>query len=244
MANNTFICPDHGPYDASYGSCPSCSSRPVEPRSLSEDDMLTDPGGGAYQPNQGSGFDDDEPTQYGDFPASGPGGYDSEDPTEIPGGRSPVFDPDDEDPTEIPRGGGRDADITELDDAVMPLGVMGILWVREGARRGHIHKIKDGTTVGRDDGDVYLEDPKVSNPHAKFRVEDEQFVVWDMASKNGTYVNGEQISAATPLEENDEIKMGDNLFVIKVLETGKKRKRSTTKRKTSTRKKSTRKTKK
>jgi hypothetical protein len=236
---DTFICPEHGHYDASYGTCPHCSSRPLKPQAnLDEDDMLTDPGGGGGG-YQSSGYsDDDLPTQYGDEP----GGYDdSEPPTEIPSGRN-IFDADDEEITELGRD-RRSADVTEIDDAVMPLGLLGILWVKEGGRRGHMHKIKDGTTVGRDDGDVYLEDPKVSNPHAKFTIEDDQFIVWDFGSKNGTYVNGDRIMAATPLEENDEIKMGDQIFVLKVLETGKKRKttRRTTRKTTKSTRKSTRK---
>ena len=77
--------------------------------------------------------------------------------------------------------------------------------------------VKDGTVVARNSADLPIDDPKVSNPHAKFTVEDDQFVIWDFGSKNGTFVNGERIRAATPLEENDTIKMGDMIFVLKTL---------------------------
>ena len=89
-----------------------------------------------------------------------------------------------------------------------------------GQRRGKIYPIHDETVIGRKSGelvDLILDDPRVSNPHAKFKVEDEQYVVWDFGSKNGTFVNDEQIREATLLKENDTIKMGDTTFVLKIL---------------------------
>jgi len=200
MAAEKF-CPTHGPYDASYGTCPYCSGafkRPPEPTPLSEDDLPTDLG--FRQPSPGVPYTDDEaPTDLG------PGRYQK--------GR--FLDVDDEEPTELGRQ-SRIEDVTELD--IVPTGLLGLLWVREGNRRGKIYQIKDGTTVGRREGDVILDDPKVSNPHAKFRIENDGFVIWDLASKNGTFVNGERIRAATPLNENDTIKIGDTVFVLKLLE--------------------------
>lgn len=193
------FCPTHGPYDAAYGSCPYCSGtnkRPPVPQPL-EDEMPTDLGDN--QPNRYAPFnEDDAPTDLGQ--------------ARRPGGR--FLDIDDEEATEL----GRRAidDVTELD--IVPTGLLGILWVRDGNRRGQIYKIKDGIVLGRNQGDLFIDDPKVSNPHAKFTVEEKQFILWDFGSRNGTFVNGERIRAATPLKENDTIKVGDTVFVIKVLE--------------------------
>lgn len=196
------VCPIHGPYDASYGTCPYCSGilkpdRPPRPQPLgaSEDDMPTALGNSA----PAAGWDDEAPTEIGPGRA----------------GRGRFLDLDEEEPTEIGRYAG--GDVTELDISSAEAGVLGILWVKEGRRRGRIYKIKDGTIIGRTQGDLALDDPKVSNPHAKFTVEDGQFVLWDFGSKNGTFVNGERIRAATPLKENDTIKIGDMVFVLKVL---------------------------
>jgi len=104
--------------------------------------------------------------------------------------------------------------VTELDQ--VETGVLGLLWVKEGRRRGKVYIVRDDTEIGRG-GDVVLDDPKVSSHHAKFRLENGQFVIWDLASRNGTFVNGERIWAATPLKENDEIKVGETVFVFKVL---------------------------
>jgi hypothetical protein len=199
------VCPKHGPYDSSYGTCPHCQAeaggRPVAPAPLDEDDLPTElgpPGAGA--PPGGMG-EDDLPTELG--PRRGrSGGY---------------VDLEDEELTSL----GRMAhdDVTELDFAQVKTGPLAILWVKEGPYRGRIYKVQDGSTVGRSDGDVILDDPKVSNPHAKFTLnEDDQFLVWDFGSRNGTFINGDRIMAATPLSENDEIKMGDLVFAFKVLE--------------------------
>jgi len=144
--------------------------------------------------------------------------YDDEAPTDLGSkrrGRRRFLDIDDEEETNIGRLAGS-GDVTELDQVTT--GMLGILWVKEGIRRGQIFKIKDNTVVSRREGDLILDDPKVSNPHAKFTLEDGKFTVWDFGSRNGTFVNGERIRAATVLAENDAIKMGDSTFVLKVLE--------------------------
>ena len=79
---------------------------------------------------------------------------------------------------------------------------------------------------------MILDDPKVSSMHAKFNMEDDDFVVWDFGSSNGTYVNGKKIREATVLEENDLVKIGDTVFVVKLLEPRPKRRRSSTRKST------------
>jgi hypothetical protein len=147
-------------------------------------------------------------------------------PTDIDGGGYGENYDDDFDPTEIGMGadtdlptdigyGSRD-DETEID--FVDDSMVAMLWVKEGNRRGKIYPIKDGYIVGREDQDIPLEDPKVSKMHARFRLEEEGFELWDFGSKNGTFVNGEKIKAATLLKENDLIKIGDTTFVLKILE--------------------------
>jgi hypothetical protein len=211
------FCPKHGPYDASYGTCPYCSGaykRPPEPKPLSEDDLPTDLGAG----NQGRLSDEDLPT---DLKYQG-GPYDRRD---SDGDAPTVIGPShkvsgkflDEEVTTL-GDRWRETEKTELYDENVPVGMMGILWMKEGDRRGKIYKLTDGAVVGRTHGDLILDDAKVSNPHARFVIEDNQFVLWDFGSKNGTFVNGERIRAATPLQENDIIKIGLSTFVLKILE--------------------------
>lgn len=64
------------------------------------------------------------------------------------------------------------------------------------------------TTAGRHpDSDIFLDDVTVSRRHAEFRREPEGFVVRDVGSLNGTYVNRERIDVAE-LAGGDEVQVG------------------------------------
>jgi DNA-binding response OmpR family regulator len=67
---------------------------------------------------------------------------------------------------------------------------------------------KPATSIGRwEDNDVVVDDRWVSRHHAQIRREDEGYVVQDLGSKNGTFVNGRRIAAPTPLADGDEIQV-------------------------------------
>jgi hypothetical protein len=188
------ICPIHGPYDASEPGCPKCrgqQGRPPAPTplGLSADDLETEIGEGKVIMGN----------NYGD------------DPTELGKG----FQESDSFMDQTDFGQVHKLDETEFE--VVDQGPIGILWVTEGPRRGQIHRIKHNTVIGRSQGDILLDDPKVSSSHSKFTFEDDKFFVWDFGTRNGTFVNGERIRAATPLEENDKIKIGDFHFIVKIM---------------------------
>ncbi|MBI2214154.1 MAG: FHA domain-containing protein [Acidobacteria bacterium] len=64
--------------------------------------------------------------------------------------------------------------------------------------------------VGRDPGnDVVLRDPKVSRRHAEIVFERGFFVLHDLQSANGTYVNGVRVNVA-PLTNGSELKLGSS----------------------------------
>jgi pSer/pThr/pTyr-binding forkhead associated (FHA) protein len=65
-------------------------------------------------------------------------------------------------------------------------------------------------TVGRDPGnDIILRDPKVSRHHAEIVFERGFFVMHDLASANGTYVNGKRVRVA-PLTHGAKLRMGNS----------------------------------
>jgi hypothetical protein len=211
------VCPKHGPYDGA--TCPYCSGgvkRPPAPMPLNEDDQPTDIGlRHPSKPASPDFLDEDEmPTNVGYSPSRGAEYIDDEAPTSISPGRRQRRFLDDDEETSLGRGGD---DVTELYENNVPAGLIGILWVKEGQRRGKIYKIENNIFVGRKQGDIQLSDPKVSTPHAKFMIEEGAFTVWDCGSTNGTFVNGEKIRSATTLAENDVIKIGEMVFVLKVL---------------------------
>jgi pSer/pThr/pTyr-binding forkhead associated (FHA) protein len=65
-------------------------------------------------------------------------------------------------------------------------------------------------TLGRDPGnDIVLRDPKVSRHHAEIVFERGFFVLHDLASANGTYVNGKRVRVA-PLTHGAKLRMGNS----------------------------------
>jgi pSer/pThr/pTyr-binding forkhead associated (FHA) protein len=64
-------------------------------------------------------------------------------------------------------------------------------------------------TVGRDPGnDIILRDPKVPRHHAEIIFERGFFVVHDLSSANGTYINGKRVRVA-PLTHSAKVRMGN-----------------------------------
>lgn len=64
------------------------------------------------------------------------------------------------------------------------------------------------TTAGRStSADIFLDDVTVSRKHAEFVRDGQHFVVRDIGSLNGTYVNRQRIDAAA-LRPGDEVQIG------------------------------------
>src|SRR6185437_7810446 len=57
----------------------------------------------------------------------------------------------------------------------------------------------------------------VSKRHARLLFRDGRFIVTDLKSTNGTYVNGRKIAQATIVREGDKIYIGD--FVLRIEDT-------------------------
>src|ERR1700712_1036351 len=73
---------------------------------------------------------------------------------------------------------------------------------------------KDLTTAGRHpESDIFLDDVTVSRRHAEFHRDGSRFLVRDVGSLNGTYVNRERVEAAT-LASGDEVQIGKFRLVL------------------------------
>lgn len=67
---------------------------------------------------------------------------------------------------------------------------------------------QDRTSVGRrESADIFLDDVTVSRKHAEFVRQGSDFLVRDVGSLNGTYVNRERIDAIA-LRPGDEVQVG------------------------------------
>src|ERR1700685_1384055 len=74
---------------------------------------------------------------------------------------------------------------------------------------------KSEISVGRIQGnDLVLSKGNVSKHHARLLSRDGRFIVTDLKSTNGTYVNGRKTSQATIVREGDKIYVGD--FVLRI----------------------------
>jgi pSer/pThr/pTyr-binding forkhead associated (FHA) protein len=84
-----------------------------------------------------------------------------------------------------------------------------LLVVQRGPNAGSKFLIdKDVTTAGRHpESDIFLDDVTVSRRHAEFRRADGSFVVHDVGSLNGTYVNRQRVED-TQLTNGDELQIG------------------------------------
>lgn len=79
----------------------------------------------------------------------------------------------------------------------------------DGAEKSYRLQTHRPFTLGRDPGnDIILRDPKVSRHHAEIVFERGFFVLHDLASANGTYVNAKRIRVA-PLTHGARLRMGN-----------------------------------
>ena len=74
---------------------------------------------------------------------------------------------------------------------------------------------KASVSIGRTPGnDVVIDNLAVSGHHAKLLIEEGRFVVEDLSSLNGTFVNGQRVRRI-PLKDGDEISIGKHTLVYR-----------------------------
>ena len=79
---------------------------------------------------------------------------------------------------------------------------MAKLYIIEGRDKSRSVDLKDTPIfIGRsDDNDIQIKDKTVSRKHLKILIRDNRYYLEDLESKNGTYVNGEQIHPGREVE--------------------------------------------
>jgi pSer/pThr/pTyr-binding forkhead associated (FHA) protein len=81
-----------------------------------------------------------------------------------------------------------------------------------GHRAGVAYDLTAGATLGRGEVEIQLQDPFASSRHAKISRQGRTLVIEDLASTNGTYLNGELLNGPAPLHDGDSIRIGDSEF--------------------------------
>ena len=102
--------------------------------------------------------------------------------------------------------GPEDDVVVKLDE--LPPGT-GVLVVRSGSEAGLTVPLTEAVThLGRHpDSEIFLDDITVSRRHVEIERQGERYLVRDVGSLNGTYVNRERIDES-PLAHGDELQIG------------------------------------
>lgn len=84
------------------------------------------------------------------------------------------------------------------------------LVVRQGAQTGTSFPLPPhATEIGRDEtADISLQDPEMSRRHVRISWQEGRYILEDLNSTNGTFLNDTRVTATQRLSPGDEIRMG------------------------------------
>ncbi len=90
-----------------------------------------------------------------------------------------------------------------------------VLTVRTGPYEGRVFKLdKESVVLGRDvSNDIIFPDPEVSRMHSRLTLTPRGYVLEDLDSTNGTFVNGEQLTEPRLLLVGDQIGLSQKLIL-------------------------------
>ena len=98
--------------------------------------------------------------------------------------------------------------------------VIGWFVLLNGEKQGEDFRVREGQNIlGSDSGcDVVIADPTVSNKHASLRYKDGKFILTDLDSTNGTFLNeGTDPIAREEIKDNDMVRLGELKLKFKCL---------------------------
>jgi DNA-binding winged helix-turn-helix (wHTH) protein len=98
--------------------------------------------------------------------------------------------------------------------AVLPAFVCRIAW------KDRVSDLPPGESfIGRAPGvAIQIQDDRVSRRHARIRVGAAGATLQDLDSRNGTYLRGERIQGEVPLADGDEIRIGQDRLVVRLID--------------------------
>jgi len=119
-------------------------------------------------------------------------------------------------PTETTSRKLRDAMMASAGEAAMPAGIRYSLAFLTGPQASTVRSLATAVTViGREEGDVIINDPETSRRHAKLEIHADG-TVWltDLGSTNGTVTEGKVIDGPTQLLDRQEFSCGRSTFML------------------------------
>lgn len=88
--------------------------------------------------------------------------------------------------------------------------------VIEGDKKGKTIALPEELIIGRAEKcHLVLEDTYVSQMHARIYAKDGNYMIEDMGSTNGTYLNRRRITSATELQRGDHVKIGKTVLEMR-----------------------------
>ena len=95
-----------------------------------------------------------------------------------------------------------------------------LVLMKDGGGETSFPLTRETYTVGRHrNNDIVISDPKVSSFHARLDRSPEAFVVVDLKSRNGSFINGRRVETGA-LRNGDELRMGPARLVYRVEDLG------------------------
>ena len=92
---------------------------------------------------------------------------------------------------------------------------MPTLHVLQGPDKGRSYPALDGSAViGRSSEQIHLSDGSASRRHAEIRPVNGVWVLFDLDSSNGTFLNGQRLTVPTELKDGDHIKVGGSVLAF------------------------------
>ncbi len=88
--------------------------------------------------------------------------------------------------------------------------------MRAGPTPGQTYDLTESDiTIGRDiNADIVISVPEISRRHARFRKGTGEYMLEDLGSTNGTFVNGKRLTAPQVLQSGDIIMLGEAVTVV------------------------------
>lgn len=90
------------------------------------------------------------------------------------------------------------------------------LTMRSGPTPGKVYPLeKQEILLGRDlANDIAISDPEVSRRHTRFLMQEDNVIIEDLGSTNGTFLNGQRIASPQQLRAGDVITLGENIVLV------------------------------
>ncbi len=74
-------------------------------------------------------------------------------------------------------------------------------------------------SIGRyPENDIILTDQIISRRHAAIAIEGDSIIVMDLDSKNGTFINNSRVTGSLPIQENDQLVVGNSMMEIRIID--------------------------